>query len=60
MSERNRRRWVAAVIALVGLIAAEFAMGFVVKALGVVGRGVIILHAIPVLILLAFFIASWD
>jgi len=45
---------------LVGLIAAGFAMGFVVKAVGVVGRGVIILHAIPVLILLAFFIASWD
>ena len=57
MSERNRRRWVAAVIALVGLIAAEFAMPFVAKA---VGRGVIILHAIPVLILLAYFIASWD
>ena len=59
MSERNRRRWVAAVIALVGLIAAEFAMGFVANVVGAVGRGVIIAHAIPVLILLAYFIASW-
>jgi len=56
MSGRNRQRWVAAVVILVWLVASEFAVG----SLPVVGRGAIYLRVTPFLVLLAWFIASWD
>lgn len=56
MQRRNRQRWLAAVVILVWLAAGEYAVGFV----PVVGRGEIYFRALPFLVVLAWFIASWD